>query len=325
MSSRVDLNNSGGHAVSSRVGHVDPNLESFQEERWRLLALPLDRRDFLRFFGGGLLVCLAHPPAVAQESGRTFGDHPLPREIAAWLHIDAESQVRVFTGKVEVGQNIRTSLAQLVAEELRVPFGSITMVMGDTALTPYDMGTFGSRSTPTMGPQLRSMAAAARQMLLEAAADRWKLEAASLTADAGKVTDPRSARSFSYGELTGGKDLVQVVSDSDPSTPAADWKIAGTSVPKADGRDFVTGRHQYPSDIVRENMLFGAVLRPTGYNATLVSLDSSAHGKTQRRSARPRRRFRRGGRARRFHRRESCLPSARPVECAGAALQRRAF
>jgi len=72
------------------------------------------------------------------------------------------------------------------------------------------------------------------------------------------------------------QDLVRVVSDSETLTPAAGWKIAGTSVPKTDGRDFVTGRHQYPSDIVRENMLFGAVLRPTGYNATLVSLDSSA-------------------------------------------------
>ncbi len=262
--------------MSSRVGHVDPELESFQEERWRLLALPLDRRDFLRFFGGGLLVCLAHPPAVAQESGRSFGGHPLPRDIAAWLHIDAASKVRVFTGKVEVGQNIRTSLAQLVAEELRVPFDAVTMVMGDTALTPYDMGTFGSRTTPTMGPQLRTMAAAARQTLLETAATRWQLEAASLTAEAGKVTDPRADRSFTYGELTGGQDLVRVVSDSETLIPAGDWKVAGTSVPKANGRDFVTGRHQYPSDIVRPNMLFGAVLRSTGYNATLVSLDSSA-------------------------------------------------
>jgi isoquinoline 1-oxidoreductase len=255
---------------------VDPNLESFQEERWRLLALPLDRRDFLRFFGGGLLVCLTHSPVVAQESGRVFDGHPMPRDIAAWLHIDAASQVRVFTGKVEVGQNIRTSLAQSVAEELHIPFGSITMVMGDTALTPYDMGTFGSRSTPTMGPQLRTMAVAARQALIETAAGRWKIAAASLTAETGKVTDPHTARSFTYGELTGGQDLVRVVSDSEALTSAADWQIAGTAVPKADGRDFVTGHHQYPSDIVRENMLFGAILRPTGYNATLVSLDSSA-------------------------------------------------
>jgi CO/xanthine dehydrogenase Mo-binding subunit len=262
--------------MSSRARQVDPELEPFQEERWRLLALPLDRRDFLRFFGGGLLVCLAHPPAIAQESGRAGGGESVPHNIAAWLHIDADSKVRVFTGKVEVGQNIRTSLAQLVAEELHVPFASITMVMGDTALVPYDAGTFGSQSTPRMGPQLRTMAAAARQAMVEAAAKRWQLDATQLTAEAGKVTDPHTARSFTYGELTGGQDLIQVVSSSEWKTPAAEWKIAGTAVPKADGRDFVTGRHQYPSDIVREGMLFGAILRPTGYNATLVSLDSSA-------------------------------------------------
>lgn len=255
---------------------VDPELEPFQEERWRLLALPLDRRDFLRFFGGGLLVCLAHAPTSAQESGHNFGSHELPQNIAAWLHIDATSLVRVCTGKVEVGQNIRTSLAQLVAEELRVPLETITMIMGDTALTPYDAGTFGSRTTPTMGPQLRSMAAAARQMLLEIAASRWHLAAGSLIAAGGKITDPRTAQSFSYGKLTGGQDLVRVISGQETLTPATDWKIAGTSVPKANGRDFVTGRHKYPSDIVRPGMLFGAVLRPSGYNATLVSLDTSA-------------------------------------------------
>lgn len=259
--------------MSGRV--ADPELESFQEERWRQLALPLDRRDFLRFFGGGLFVCMAHPPVLGQEAGGSFGDHALPRNIGAWLHIDANSRVRVFTGKVEVGQNIRTSLAQLVAEELRTSVSCITMAMGDTALTPYDAGTFGSQSTPRMGPQLRTMAAAARRMLLETAADRWKVDAASLTAEAGKITDSDSGRSFTYGELTGGQELIHIVSDSEALTPAADWKIAGTAVPKADGRDFVTGRHQYPSDIVRPNMLFGAILRPTGYNATLVSLDTS--------------------------------------------------
>ena len=102
-----------------------------------------------------MLICLAYEPTHAQESGRRGGSHELPKDISAWLHIDADGKVKVFTGKVEVGQNIRTSLAQQVAEELHVPFGSISMVMGDTALTPYDMGTFGSRTTPTMGPQLR--------------------------------------------------------------------------------------------------------------------------------------------------------------------------
>ncbi len=118
------------------------------------------------------------------------------------------------SGKVEVGQNIRTSLAQLVAEELRVPFDSITMIMGDTDLTPWDMGTFGSHTTPTMGQQLRIMAAAARQMLLEIAAKRWNVNAATLIAADGKITDPQSSRSVAYGELTRGEKLVKIVSRS---------------------------------------------------------------------------------------------------------------
>jgi isoquinoline 1-oxidoreductase len=236
----------------------------------------LDRRDFLKALGGGLLICLTHTSSLAQESGRTFGGHELPKELSAWLHIAADGQVKVFTGKVEVGQNIRTSLAQLVAEELKVPFEAITMVMGDTDLTPWDMGTFGSRTTPTMGPQLRTMAAAAREMLLEIAAQRWHVAAASLTAAHGKVTDPQNARSLAYGELTRGEKLVKTVSSEESLTPPKEWKIAGTAVPKAEGRDFVTGKHKYPSDITRPEMMFGAVLRADGFNATLISLDTSA-------------------------------------------------
>ena len=242
----------------------------------RLGNSELDRRDFLKVLGGGLLICFAHTFSWAQESGRAFGGHELPKELSAWLHIAADGQVKVFTGKVEVGQNIRTSLAQLVAEELKVPFEAITMVMGDTDLTPWDMGTFGSRTTPTMGPQLRTMAAAARQMLLEIAAQRWGVVPGSLTAAEGKVTDPKNGRSLAYGELTRGEKLVKTVSSQDVLTPPAEWKIAGTAVPKAEGRDFVTGKHKFPSDITRPEMMFGAVLRPDGFNATLDSLDTSA-------------------------------------------------
>ncbi|MDR5726904.1 MAG: molybdopterin-dependent oxidoreductase, partial [Terriglobia bacterium] len=241
-----------------------------------LSGMQLDRRDFLKVLGGGLLVCLTPTAAWTQESGRTFGGHELPKDVSAWLHIAAVGKVTVFTGKVEVGQNIRTSLAQQVAEELRVPFASITMVMGDTDLTPWDMGTFGSRTTPTMGPQLRTMAAAAREMLLEMAAQRWQVDAATLTSADGKVTDSKQSRSFTYGELTRGEKLVKVVSSEERLTPATEWKIAGTAVPKVGGRDFVTGAHKFPSDMVLQEMRFGAVLRPDGFNATLASLDTSA-------------------------------------------------
>ncbi|MEO8735628.1 MAG: molybdopterin cofactor-binding domain-containing protein [Edaphobacter sp.] len=234
----------------------------------------LDRREFLKVFCGGLLVCLTGASAWPQESGRGFGSHELPKEIAAWLHIAADGRVTVYTGKVEIGQNIRTSLAQLVAEELMVPFDSITMVMGDTDLTPWDMGTFGSRSTPTMGPELRTMAAAARQTLIEMAARRWNADPSMLRAADARVTDPQKSQSLTYGELTRGEKLVKTVSNEVRLTPASDWKIAGTAVAKANGRDFVTGKHQYPSDIALPDMLFGKVLRQQGFNASLLSLDT---------------------------------------------------
>ncbi len=236
----------------------------------------LDRRDFLKVLGGGLFICLSPGSALAQESGRGFGGHELPKDLSAWIHIDADGKIKVFTGKVEVGQNIRTSLAQQVAEELRVPFDSVIMIMGDTDLVPWDMGTFGSRTTPTMGPQLRTMAAAARQTLIEMAAQRWNVDRAALTCDDCKVIDPKTSRAISYGELTRGEKLVKIVTGDQHLAPAAEWKIAGTSVPKAEGRDFVTGRHKYPSDIARPGMLYGVVLRPEGFNATLASVDTAA-------------------------------------------------
>jgi len=260
------------------MSHRDePELESFRDEYGGLSgSLPLERRDFLKVLGGGVLVCLTQVPAWTQESGRAFGGHELPKDVGAWLHIAADGQVKVFTGKAEVGQNIRTSLAQLVAEELRTPFDSIVMVMGDTGLTPWDMGTFGSRTTPTMGPQLRTMAAAARQMLLEMAAERWHVAPATLTTVDAKVIDPQASRSLTYGELTRGENLVKIISAQETLTPAAEWKIAGTPVPKVEGRDLVTGKHAFPSDIIRPGMIFGAVLRSEGFNATMESIDTSA-------------------------------------------------
>lgn len=246
------------------------------EIRERIHWFQLDRRDFLRLCGGGLLVLLEGSSAAAQEAGPGSRGHELPKEVDAWVNIDAGGKVTIFTGKVEIGQNIRTSLAQLVAEELRVPVGRITMVMGDTDLTPWDMGTFGSRSTPTMGPQLRTMASAARQMLIEAAAQRWKVDPSTLMAADGRVSNPKNGESLSYGEITRGEKLTQSVSGDRPLTPASDWKIAGTALPKVGGRDFVTGKHEYPSDLTRPAMMFGKVLRPAGFNGTLVSLDTSA-------------------------------------------------
>src|SRR5262249_54393114 len=144
------------------------------------------RRDFFRLLakaGGGLLIVMAFKDAQAQQEsggGGRRGGSSRPVEIGAWLHIAEDGAVTAYTGKAEVGQNIRASLTQVVAEELRAPVPTVRFVMGDTDLTPYDAGTFGSRTTPEMSPQLRKAAAAARETMLDLAAGELKVERDSL-------------------------------------------------------------------------------------------------------------------------------------------------
>jgi len=253
-----------------------------EPERYELTAaapyrFDLDRRDFFKFLGAGVLVVsVLKPAAMAQESGgaRRWRGDALPKEIDAWLHLGESGKVTVYTGKVEVGQNIRTSLTQAVSEELRVPMEKIELVMGDTQLTPFDMGTFGSRTTPTMNLQLRRVAAAARDTLISLAGTQWKTEVKDLVAENGKVIDPKNSRSVEYAVLTKGQQLAQTLPAEDPLIPASEWKIAGSSAPKVDARDFVTGAHRYPSDQSLPGMQYGKVLRPPSFGATLVSLDA---------------------------------------------------
>jgi nicotinate dehydrogenase subunit B len=240
----------------------------------RLHWFDVDRRNFLKVFGGGLVVGLCAPAALAQESGRARGGRELPQDVAAWLHVAEDGRVTVFTGKVEMGQNIRTSLAQQVADELRVSVDAIQIVMGDTDVTPWDAGTFGSRTTPTMAPQLRAVAATARELLIDLAAERWKVDRAALTALDGKVTHRAEQKTATYGELTRGQKMARVVGASPPLTPAAQRKLTGSPEAKVNGRDCVTGKHRYTSDLVLPDMLHGKVLRPAGFKAALVSVDA---------------------------------------------------
>ena len=235
----------------------------------------LARRDFFKILGAGIAVfAVAKDAPASQETApghRSFHNEDLPKDISAWLHVGEDGSVTGFTGKAEIGQNIRTELAQTIADELRVPFESVRMVMADTALTPFDAGTFGSRTTPTMTPQLRRVAAAARDILVEAAAKEWNVAPAGLVAANAKVTDLASGRSIKYAELARGKTLAQNLPAEDPITPATEWTIAGKAIPKVDGRAFVTGRHQYTTDLHPAGMLYGKVLRPPSFGATLTS------------------------------------------------------
>src|SRR5207245_2238856 len=137
---------------------------------------------------------------------------------------------------------------------------SIHLVMADTDLTPFDMGTFGSRTTPDMANQLRRVAAAARESLLDFAAESLKTDRSKLTVAEGKVSFGNQTTTF--GKLAKGRQWVRPISSSIPVKEANQWDIAGTSVPKVDSRDLVTGRHQYSSDISRPEMVHGKILRP---------------------------------------------------------------
>jgi isoquinoline 1-oxidoreductase len=255
-----------------------------EPERYELFAEPryhfdFDRRDFFRLAGGGIAVGLLAAEGAAQQPGRGRGRGGFgsgPTELSAWLHIDETGKVTVYTGKAEVGQDIRTSLTQVVAEELRLSPAQITLVMADTDRVPPDAGTFGSRTTPDMASRLRRAGAAARELLLDLAAEQAKVDRGSLVVEQGRVAHPPSNRWFAFGELTKGQKLARTVPPDIRTTPVEQWKTAGTSLPKVNGAAIVTGRHQFASDVKLPGMLYGKILRPPTLRGTLAAVDLSA-------------------------------------------------
>ena len=168
------------------------DLDAIEPERYELT----ERRQY-RSISIGATSCASSAaawwswPRCRAPSGRSpvaaRRDAASPRTSRRGCTSTTRGRVTVYTGKVEIGQNIRTSLAQAVADELRVPVTTIAMVMGDTDLVPFDAGTFGSMSTPRMGRQLSRAAAAAREMLIDAAAADLHADRATLTARDGHI------------------------------------------------------------------------------------------------------------------------------------------
>jgi isoquinoline 1-oxidoreductase len=220
-----------------------------------------------RFFdelGDGLVV-VVDPPAVRRGWGMPPG---------AWIHVGASGRVTVGIGKVEGGQGTRTALALLVAEELCVPYASVRLVMGDTTVSPFDMGTFGSRAMPDAGPVVRAVAAAARESLREAAADRLGLSAAEVTLADGVARGPQPASRLAYTELLAGVRRTESAPSDVALTPVGWWRAAGHRAAQQGTRDAVMGRKRFPSDLVRPGMLHGAVLRPPAQGSRLISVDT---------------------------------------------------
>jgi isoquinoline 1-oxidoreductase len=236
----------------------------------------LKRRSFVQLLGAGLLLAVSAAPALAQRRGGRGGGGGV-RNIAARVHLGKDGTITVMTGKVEGGQGARTELSEAAAEELRVPVSAIQLVMADTSLVPDDGLTAGSGSTPRTVPAVRHGAAAAREVLITFAAQRWGVDRSTVRVQDGKASRPSSPETLSYADLPADADAAKALDQAVPSdvvlTPVTEWKVLGKPTPRPNTRDIVTGAHQYPSDISRPGMLYGKVLRPPSYGAKLVAID----------------------------------------------------
>ncbi len=256
----------------SPESETNPTIAAEGQDRQCVLT----RRSFVKVLGAGLLISVAAPSAPGQRrGGGGRGEGVAQATVSARVHIAKDGAVTVMTGKVEGGQGARAELTQAAAEELRLPVSRIQLVMGDTDLTPDDGVTAGSRTTPSTVPAVRQGAAAARELLIRAAAKRWGVEPGAVQVRDGKAVDAAGNRELTYAELASGDDkpFGQPVPGNVTITPVKEWKVLGTSVPRPNARDLVTGGHRYPSDIARPGMLYGKVLRPPSYGAKLTRID----------------------------------------------------
>jgi nicotinate dehydrogenase subunit B len=237
---------------------------------------PLTRRHFLKALGGGIIICVSYEDLIAQGR-QPPGYRDLPTDFNAFLRIGNDGRVTCYTGKVELGQGIGTSLAQMLAEELDVPFNRVDMVMGDTDLCPYDMGTFGSRSIRYFGPPLREAAAEAKAILMRLAAERLRLNENQLKVIGGVVLDRNNNRNqVTYAELVKGRTIEGRLPKKPALKNVSEFMIVGRPVPRKDSLEKVTGKAQYAGDIRVPDMLYAKILRPPAHGASLKSLDTSA-------------------------------------------------
>ncbi len=234
----------------------------------------LDRRDFLKMLGGGLIIFISPDLSEAQYGYRR---QETSADFNAFLRIGEDGRVTCFTGKIEMGQGIITSLAQMLAEELEVSFESVEMVMGDTDLCPWDMGTFGSRTTKYFGPLLREAAAQARTVLIGLAAVRLGLPRERMAVSNGVILDrTHPEKKVSYADLVKGKRIERKLENQPALKSPSEFTISGKPMARADGLVKVTGQAKYTGDIRVPEMLYARILRPPGHGATLKKVDTSA-------------------------------------------------
>src|SRR5256712_846298 len=240
-------------------------------------ARSVSRRDFLQATGG-LVIGFALAPRLALGQDRPA---PLPgslnanRMLDAWLRVDPNGTVTIFTGKIELGQGIGTALSQIAADELDVDLERIEVVSGDTARTPNEGQTAGSLSIEQSGTALRFACAEARDVLVSAAAAKLGVPAADLKVSDGAVSAPNRT-SVTYWDLARDTDLKREATAKVKPKPPAEHRWVGKSIARRDIPKKFTGGAAYVQDVRLPNMVFGRVVRPPSPGAQLLSVDEAA-------------------------------------------------
>lgn len=199
------------------------------------------------------------PPSGPVAKGGT----PLikPKELGLFIAISDDGRVYAFNGHVDLGTGIRTSLAQIVAEELDLQMEQVCMVLGDTERAPNQGATIASATLQISAIPLRNAAAEARRYLLETAAERWSLDAGSLNIEAG-VIRAEDGRTATYAELVHGEHVELRISGTAPLKPAEEYRLVGKGSARVDIPGKATGELTYVHDMRVPDMLHGRVIRP---------------------------------------------------------------
>lgn len=201
------------------------------------------------------------------------GFAPDSTEVDAFLSVGEDGTVTLATGKMEFGQGIKTAFAQLVAEELTLPFEGVVVNMGDTSESAPTFGTFGSLSMQTNGPTIRGAAATMNAWLLDLAAEQLGDDVSELTSSSGTITGPSGEVTFAdlaFGKSSG-MEIDPQITLKDPAT----YTVVGQPIPRVDVPDKVVGKQVYGIDVDVEGMVYGKILRPPSIDALLLDVDFS--------------------------------------------------
>jgi nicotinate dehydrogenase subunit B len=239
---------------------------------------PVSRRDFLKIAGGGIFIfmTIGDTSVLAQERPGRPSRPPMPTDFNAYLRIGEDGRVACFTGKIEMGQGVVTSLAQMLADELDVSLEAVDMVMGDSDLCPWDMGTFGSMSTRFFGPPLRQAGAEGRHVLLELAAEHLQKPVGELATENGVVYERANKQNkVTYAQLAKGKIIERHASGKVPLKTPDQFKIMGRPVTRQDAFEKVTGAAKFAGDVQLPGMLYAKILRPPSHDSKLIDVDVS--------------------------------------------------